>query len=87
MNILILHGVNLNMFGRRDPAQYGHATLDDINAALHALAAELGVQVECFQTNVEGELCERILKANFPNSTRLSRPIGTPDRAWWALWK
>ena len=30
---------------------------------------------------------ERILKANFPNSTRLSRPIGTPDRAWWALWK
>jgi len=30
---------------------------------------------------------ERILKANFPNSTRLSRPVGAPERAWWALWK
>ena len=64
MNLLVLHGVNLNMFGQRDPAQYGTATLADIDAALHALAAELGVQVECFQTNFEGALCERIHQAH-----------------------
>jgi len=64
MNLLVLHGVNLNMFGQRDPAQYGTATLADIDAALHALAAELGVQVECFQTNHEGAMCERIHQAH-----------------------
>lgn len=60
MNILVLHGVNLNMFGRRDPAQYGTATLADIDAALAALAAELGVGLATFQTNHEGEMVERI---------------------------
>ncbi len=64
MNLLVLHGVNLNMFGQRDPAQYGTATLADIDAALHALAGELGVQVECFQTNHEGAMCERIHQAH-----------------------
>ncbi|MBO5491001.1 MAG: type II 3-dehydroquinate dehydratase, partial [Desulfovibrio sp.] len=54
MRILVLHGVNLNLFGRRDPAQYGTATLADIDAALDKLAAELGVAVEHFQTNHEG---------------------------------
>jgi 3-dehydroquinate dehydratase-2 len=60
MNILMLHGINHNMFGQRDPAQYGTVTLDGINASLQALATELGVQVECFQTNSEREMCERI---------------------------
>ena len=41
MKILVLHGINLNMFGKRDPAQYGTATLADIEAALHQLAKEL----------------------------------------------
>ena len=40
MNILVLHGVNLNMFGQRDATHYGQATLADIDAALQALAAE-----------------------------------------------
>ena len=53
MKILVLHGINLNMFGKRDPAQYGTATLADIEAALHQLAKELGVEVESFQTNHE----------------------------------
>jgi 3-dehydroquinate dehydratase-2 len=57
---LMLHGINHNMFGKRDPAQYGTITLDEINAQLHALAQELGVQVECFQTNGEKEMVERI---------------------------
>ena len=45
--LLVLHGVNLNMFGQRDPAQYGTATLADIDAALRTLAAELGVAGDC----------------------------------------
>ena len=63
LKVLVLNGVNLNMFGKRDPAQYGTATLDDINAKVTALGHELGAQVECFQTNHEGEMCERIHRA------------------------
>ena len=64
MKALVLHGINLNMFGQRDPAQYGTATLADIDAALQTLAAELGVALECFQTNHEGAMCERIHQAH-----------------------
>ena len=64
MKVLVLNGINLNMFGKRDPAQYGTATLDDINASLQQLAQELGVSVECFQTNFEGAMCERIHQAH-----------------------
>lgn len=60
MNFLVLHGVNLNMFGRRDKKQYGSATLAEINAAIENLALELGVGVEIFQSNHEGEMVERI---------------------------
>jgi 3-dehydroquinate dehydratase-2 len=63
MKILVLHGINLNMFGRRDPAQYGTATLADIDRALADLAAGLGATLECFQSNHEGEMCERIHRA------------------------
>ena len=48
------------MFGKRDPAQYGTITLDEINASLSALGAELGVTVQAYQTNHEGAMCERI---------------------------
>lgn len=60
---LILHGVNLNMFGRRDPAQYGTSTLAEIDAALRALAEELDVRLDIFQTNHEGRMVERIHQA------------------------
>ncbi|MCB2008403.1 MAG: type II 3-dehydroquinate dehydratase [Rhodoferax sp.] len=63
MNILVLNGVNLNMFGKRDPKQYGTATLADIDRSLQALATELGVTVQSFQTNHEGAMCERIHQA------------------------
>jgi hypothetical protein len=62
--ILCLHGINLNMFGKRDPATYGSATLADINGALRDLAKDLNVEVECYQTNMEGELVERIHRAH-----------------------
>ena len=64
MKILVLHGINLNMFGQRDPAHYGSATLADIDAALHELASALGLELECFQTNHEGQMCERIHQAH-----------------------
>ena len=60
MKILMLNGINLNMFGKRDPAQYGTTTLDEINASVKNLGVELGAEVECFQTNHEGAMCERI---------------------------
>lgn len=60
MKILMLHGINHNMFGKRDPKQYGTITLDQINAELQALGQELGVEVQHFQTNHEGEMVERI---------------------------
>jgi 3-dehydroquinate dehydratase-2 len=60
MKILMLHGINHNMFGKRDPAQYGTITLAEIDARLHALGAELGAEVSSFQTNCEGAMCERI---------------------------
>lgn len=63
MNILMLHGINHNMFGKRDPAQYGTITLAEIDASLQSLGQELGVEVDCFQTNCEGEMCERIHQA------------------------
>jgi 3-dehydroquinate dehydratase II len=62
--VLVLHGVNLNMFGKRDPAQYGTITLDEINQRLKDLAKELGVEIETFQTNHEGEICEKIHQAH-----------------------
>ena len=61
--VLVLHGINLNMFGKRDPAHYGNKTLKEIDAAIMQLAAELGVKAECFQTNHEGEMAEKIHQA------------------------
>lgn len=63
MKILMLHGINHNMFGKRDPLQYGTVTLDEINARLVTLGQELGAEVETFQTNCEGAMCERIHQA------------------------
>jgi 3-dehydroquinate dehydratase II len=63
MKFLMLHGINHNMFGKRDPKQYGTITLDEINASLIELGQELGVEVEHYQTNHEGEMCERIHQA------------------------
>lgn len=58
MKILVLHGPNLNLFGRREPHIYGTTTLAEINARLAALATELGVTLETIQSNHEGDLID-----------------------------
>ena len=63
MKVLMLHGVNHNMFDKRDPVQYRTITLAEIDEKLQALGRELNVEVDSFQTNHEGEMCERIHKA------------------------
>lgn len=63
MKILVLHGINLNMFGKREPAKYGTTALSEIDAQLLALSKELGAEVITFQSNDEGAMCERIHQA------------------------
>ena len=62
--ILVLHGPNLNMLGKREPEVYGALTLEQLNAELTAQAAKLGVAVECRQTNHEGVLVDMIQAAD-----------------------
>lgn len=62
--IMVMHGVNLNMFGKRDPRHYGTETLEDINTKIGALADTLGVEVVFFQSNHEGEFVEKIQEAH-----------------------
>ena len=58
MKILVLHGPNLNLFGRREPHIYGKTTLPEINDRLERLAAELGVEISIMQSNHEGALID-----------------------------
>ena len=61
--ILVLHGPNLNLLGRREPQVYGSETLEEIDRALRETAAELGVEVEARQSNDEARLIEWIQEA------------------------
>ncbi len=56
----VLHGVNLDMLGRRDPAHYGALTLPELERAVTREAESLGFTVSCYQTNHEGELVETL---------------------------
>lgn len=63
MDILILHGPNLNLLGTREPEVYGHTTLEQINARLTTLAAEYVARVRTLQSNHEGALIDAIQQA------------------------
>ncbi|MEB3752801.1 type II 3-dehydroquinate dehydratase [Acinetobacter sp. MD2(2019)] len=58
--ILVIHGPNLNLLGKREPEVYGHQSLDDINQALISQAQQYHCQLETFQSNHEGDLVDRI---------------------------
>ena len=64
MRILIINGANLNMLGFREPEQYGTTTLKDIVKDLHAYSFSLGIDIETFQSNIEGEIVEKIQQAH-----------------------
>ena len=60
MHVAVLHGPNLNLLGTREPEVYGRTTLAEIDAALAERAKRRGATVESFQSNVEGELVDRV---------------------------
>ncbi|MEA5001863.1 MAG: type II 3-dehydroquinate dehydratase [Endomicrobiaceae bacterium] len=61
--ILIINGPNLNLLGTREPEVYGKLTLNEIETELKNLAKELKVEIECFQSNHEGEIVDKICNA------------------------
>jgi len=61
--ILVLNGPNLNLLGTREPAQYGHTTLADVEALCKSRGQALGYEVECLQSNWEGALIDKIHEA------------------------
>ncbi len=67
MKILVINGVNMNMLGIREPEKYGSMTLKDLEKDLYAFSFELGIDIETFQSNHEGEIVEKIhsAKGNF----------------------
>jgi len=62
-NILVIHGPNLNMLGKREPEVYGNMTLDEINSQLEHLGKALGISVDTFQSNHEGAIIDKIQEA------------------------
>lgn len=60
MKILIINGVNMNMLGLRETEKYGTMTLKDLEKELYAFSFELGIDIETFQSNFEGEIAEKI---------------------------
>ena len=63
MHIVVMNGPNLNMLGKREPELYGHRTLADIEESLKNLGKELGLDVSCFQSNMEGEMVNALQQA------------------------
>lgn len=76
INILVLHGPNLNLLGRREPDVYGSTTLAHIDAMLAGAAAELGAHVRCVQSNHEGVLIDTIHEATTWADAIVINPAG-----------
>jgi 3-dehydroquinate dehydratase II len=64
-SVLVLQGPNLNLLGTRDPEIYGHESLDEIHAGIASRAAELGLDIDFFQSNHEGALIDRLHRRDF----------------------
>ncbi len=76
LGVQVLHGPNLNLLGTREPEVYGFATLEQIDHELAALGKEHGVEVQCFQSNHEGALIDRIQEARTWADAILINPGG-----------
>jgi len=63
LDILVIHGPNLNLLGQREPDIYGDSTLDDVNKMLEHIAERHGIALECFQSNHEGAIIDKIHSA------------------------
>ena len=74
--LLVINGPNLNLLGTREPDIYGTATLDDLNTLCHDVASDLGVEVTCFQSNIEGDIINRIQAAMGHADGILINPAG-----------
>ncbi len=61
--VLVIHGPNLNLLGSRDPTLYGSATLSEIDDRLRARAGDRGAEVDCVQSNLEGEIVTLVQQA------------------------
>ena len=63
MKILVINGVNMNMLGIREPDKYGTTTLKELEKDLYSYSFELGIDIETYQSNMEGEIVEKIHSA------------------------
>jgi 3-dehydroquinate dehydratase-2 len=80
--IEVMHGVNLNMLGRRDPEHYGTFTLSELEQRVEGFAAELGLRARCFQTNAEVELVERLHRVREEADGIILNPGAWTHYAW-----
>ena len=65
MKILVINGVNMNMLGFRETEKYGTMTLKDLEKDLYAFSFELGIDLETYQSNIEGKIVEKIHSAKY----------------------
>jgi len=79
MKVLVLHGPNLNLLGQREPEVYGFMTLDQINEEIAALASQLELEIDFFQSNEEGALIDRIHRAKGTYQWIIFNPRGPVD--------
>jgi 3-dehydroquinate dehydratase-2 len=78
----VLHGVNLNTLGARNPLVYGDFTLDELEHQVTAFGRELGFEVECFQTNSEREYVERLQSLNERADAAIVNPGAWTHYSW-----
>ena len=76
MKILILNGPNINLLGTREPDKYGNLSLTDIKVFLKEEASKLGVSVDFYQSNIEGELINKIQEAKSVYDGIVMNPAG-----------
>ena len=76
MKILILNGPNLNLLGSREPDKYGSKSLTDINSDIYEAAKKLDIEVDFFQSNIEGEIVDKIQQAKGAFDAVIINPAG-----------